>query len=175
MRQAMRSFRVDRMDEVTLLENGFEIPEDFDVHAYLDAEFRSQSQVEVRMRFAPAAAELAWGDRSTWSRIEEQPDGSVDVVMTTPDLEWAVSMGMSYGPIVTVLEPPALRRLIAERAQVVAQMYAGALDEDAEAPACGGVTNQGTTRFLRPGQIPWMEGWVCIRTRFSFVAQKNTI
>jgi predicted DNA-binding transcriptional regulator YafY len=124
MREALRSFRVDRMDEVTLLESGFEIPADFDVHAYLEAEFRGQTQVSVKMRFSPAAAELAWGDRSTWSQIEEQPDGSVDVVLTTPDLDWAASMGMSYGPIVTVLDPPELRRRIAERAQEVAEMYA---------------------------------------------------
>jgi len=123
-REAMRSFRVDRMDEVTLLEAGFEIPPDFDACAYMDEQFRSQTEIAMRMRFAPAAADLAWGDRSTWSDIVEQPDGSVDVTLTTPDLEWAVSMALSYGPIVTVLEPAELRDLIVGRARVVAEMYA---------------------------------------------------
>lgn len=124
LRSAMRSFRVDRVDGLSLLDIGFEIPDDFDVHAYLDAEFSSGIQVAVRMRFLPAAADVAWGERSTWTEIADQPDGSVIVSFTTPDLEWGAALAMSYGPIAIVLEPAELRRLIGQRARTLAEQYA---------------------------------------------------
>ncbi len=64
LREAVRSFRVDRILELALLERTFEMPGDFDIHAYLEAEPQAQLRVQVRMRFAPEAALLALDDRA---------------------------------------------------------------------------------------------------------------
>lgn len=45
LRGAIRSFRVDRILEVGLLCQTFEIPDDFEIHAYLAAEPDMQPQV----------------------------------------------------------------------------------------------------------------------------------
>jgi len=126
LRAAMRSFRVDRIVELTLLSVTFDLPPDFDVRAYLAAEPHVQPQVQVRMRFAPEAALLALDDRAMWEELEEQPDGSVIVTLCGPSLEWAARTALSYGPQTVVLEPEELRRLMRERARAVAAQYGSA-------------------------------------------------
>ena len=123
-RAAMRTFRVDRMVELTLLDTIFEEPSGFDVHAYLASEPYTQPQFSVRMRFAPEAVILALDDRAFWDSMEELTDGSVVVTLAAPDLEWASRLALGYGTQVTVLEPDALRHLVSERARHVVAHYA---------------------------------------------------
>jgi predicted DNA-binding transcriptional regulator YafY len=126
LRGALRSFRVDRMAAVDLTTIGFEIPGDFDVHAYLAKELQTQPLQRVRLRFSPQAAAAAQQNRSFWETIEEQPDGAVIVSMLTPELSWAASTVLAYGPIVTVLEPPELGSLVREWALAIAGLYPSA-------------------------------------------------
>ena len=48
------------------------------------------------------------------------PDGTIEVTFQAPDLEWAASTALAYGPAVEVLEPPELRQMVAEWAGAVA-------------------------------------------------------
>ena len=75
------------------------------------------------LRFRPEAAHVARSNRLGWEAMQEEPDGSVVVTLAVPDLVWAASMALSYGPIVTVLEPEELRSVIREWAQAVAAQY----------------------------------------------------
>jgi predicted DNA-binding transcriptional regulator YafY len=123
MRGEMRTFRVDRIDALALTAQNFQIPDDFNIQAYLANEWKSQPQVHVTMRFAPEGAHVARYNRASWSTMEDQPDGSVIVTLTVPDLRWAASNALIYGPWVTVLEPGELRHLVAEWAQAIADRY----------------------------------------------------
>ena len=122
----MRTFRVDRIVELTLLDQTFDVPADFDVREYLAAEPYTQPRVQVRMRFAPEAALLALDDRAFWETVKEQPDGSVVVTFAAPDLEWPARVVLGYGPHAVVLEPEELRCLVGERARAIAAQYASA-------------------------------------------------
>lgn len=122
LRQAVRTFRVDRMQELALLEDRFSAPKDFDVHAYLAQEFAGQSQVAVKLRFTPQAAHIARLNRSAWSEVHEEADGSVSVTMLAPDLGWAASTALAYGPVVSVLAPPELRQMVHAWAAQITQM-----------------------------------------------------
>jgi predicted DNA-binding transcriptional regulator YafY len=123
LRQEMRSFRVDRMEAINLTAQVFQIPPEFDIQAYLANEWKAQPQIRVRLRFAPQGAHIAQYNRVYWETMEEQPDGSTQVSMMVPDLNWAASSVLAYGPWVTVLEPEALRRMVAEWAQAIAAQY----------------------------------------------------
>ena len=123
LRQAVRSFRVDRIADLTLLSKLFDAPEEFDVHEYLANELEGQPQIKVRMRFLPAAAHVGVDGRFQWNSMEKQSDGSVIVSFNTPDMEWAISKALSYGSSVVVLEPANLQQLVRERAQAVADSY----------------------------------------------------
>lgn len=119
----VRTFRVDRISEVTLSENIFVKSTGFDLQAYLNMEMQSQPQITARLKFDVASANIVSGNRSYWQNVEPQADGSVEVTFLSPTLEWAASTVLMYGPAVEVLEPPALRSMVAEWLEVTIQKY----------------------------------------------------
>ncbi len=123
LRDGLRTFRVDRIRNLELLGQTFQVPEDFDVHAYLDAEFTDQPGIHAKLRFTPEGAYLAKGNLVPWESLQENPDGSVDVGLSAPDLTWLASMTLSFAIWVTVLEPPELRELVCEWARSVVEQY----------------------------------------------------
>jgi predicted DNA-binding transcriptional regulator YafY len=123
LRQAERSFRVDRILACSLTGSVFEVPTCFEIHKYLAGEFHEQPNLRVRMRFLPQAAVAALANRSFWETLEEEADGSVVVTFLAPDLIWAASSAFLYGPAVMVLEPPDLQHMLHDWAQTVAGFY----------------------------------------------------
>lgn len=123
LRDAMRTFRVDRIRELTLLDQRFDLPSGFDVQEYLADEDWLQPTVQVRMRFSPQVAPEAFDDRAMWDEIDEQPDGSIIVTFGASSLDWAARVVLWRGPQVEVLEPEELRRWVAEWARAMASRY----------------------------------------------------
>jgi predicted DNA-binding transcriptional regulator YafY len=112
LRQEVRSFRVDRIETLARLDRPFPLPETFDIHAYLRSELRGQAMLPARLRFDPQSAPRALANRSSWEQIEQHPDGSVWVTLLSPDLAWAASSVLAFGPGVSVLEPTELREMV---------------------------------------------------------------
>lgn len=119
----VRTFRVDRILEVTISDRVFAPSPDFELHSYLQNEMQNQPQIIARLRFEPEAANIVAGNHSYWQTIETQPDGSVEVTFPSPTLEWAASTALSYGPTVEVLEPPELRALIKNWLEAITKKY----------------------------------------------------
>ena len=128
LRQALRTFRVDRIRQPVLLSRAFQKPEDFDVHAYLENNFKDQNVVSARLRFKPQAAHIALSNMNEWEIVEQNPvgapKGSVDVILTAPDLHWLASMVISFATWVIVLDPPELCDLVRDWALATAAQYA---------------------------------------------------
>lgn len=124
LRAAQRSFRLDRMESVALEPSSFTRPAEFDIQAYLKAEFSTQPGFMVRMRFTPQGALAARHNRAYWHSLQELPDGAVEVEAWSPDVEWAASTALAYGPLVKVLDPPAVAHTVQAGATAAAQMYA---------------------------------------------------
>jgi predicted DNA-binding transcriptional regulator YafY len=110
----VRSFRVDRINDVVLSDETFTQEPTFQLQEYLKNEMQSPSQYMARLRFAPEFAHLATENYSHWWMVETQPDGSVEVTFPAPTLEWAASTALAFGPAVEVLEPSELRVMVAE-------------------------------------------------------------
>jgi predicted DNA-binding transcriptional regulator YafY len=123
LRLAVRLFRIDRIRELALTDEAFTQPAGFDVREYLETEFQDQPQVRARMRFIPQGAFVARDGHLSWDSWEEQTDGSVIVTFRSPDLNWAASTVLAYGPLVEVLEPPELRQTVQEWATAVVSSY----------------------------------------------------
>lgn len=119
LREAYRSFRVDRIVELTLRDEAFEIPPDFDIHTYLASNPTEQPLITVRLRFKPELKQLAVDNPSWWEMLEEQPDGSIVVTLRNPDVLWASSIALSFGPAVEVLEPAEVKQQVLEWAQAI--------------------------------------------------------
>ena len=77
----------------------------------------------VDVRTPQEFAQAATLNRLFWSEFEEQSDGSLLVTFPAPDLDWAASTILAYGPIVEVLEPAELRRRVQAWAQKVVEIY----------------------------------------------------
>jgi predicted DNA-binding transcriptional regulator YafY len=123
LRNAPRTFRVDRIQSLETLSLTFQMPDDFDIHAYLEHELGDQPLVRAKLRFKPEGAHIALSERSIWEALEENPDGSVDVSLSAPDLPWLASISLSFATLVTVLEPPELREMVRDWAQAVVEKY----------------------------------------------------
>jgi predicted DNA-binding transcriptional regulator YafY len=121
--QEVRTFRVDRISEITLSNATFAQASDFDLQAYLQNEFQGQPQVLARLRFEAAFAHILAGNHSYWETVASKPDGSVEVTFFAPTLEWAASTALAFGPAVEVLEPPELRVLVAEWVVAIGKKY----------------------------------------------------
>jgi predicted DNA-binding transcriptional regulator YafY len=107
-----------------LLDKTFQTPADFDIRAFLAQAFESETKIKVRLRFAPQGAHIAHDLAGTWDALEEQADGAVIVTLTMPDLRWAASMALGFGPFVTVLEPVELRETVRAWANAIVTQYA---------------------------------------------------
>jgi predicted DNA-binding transcriptional regulator YafY len=114
LRAAYRSFRVDRIVDLTLLDETIEVPANFDIHAYLASNPTEQRLVKVRLRFNAEFKRLAQDNRSWGEMLEEQPDGSIVVTRVNPDVLWASSIVLSFGPAVEVLEPEEVKQQVIE-------------------------------------------------------------
>jgi predicted DNA-binding transcriptional regulator YafY len=123
LRKNLRTFRVDRIASLELLETIFDQPFDFDLRAYLAAAPQVQPAVRACLRFNPPYAGMARNSRPFLENLEEQPDGAITVTFQAPDLEWAASTALAYGPAVEVLDPPELRGMVAEWAGAVLGLY----------------------------------------------------
>jgi predicted DNA-binding transcriptional regulator YafY len=123
LRHQLRTFRVDRIETIEILTAVFQTPVDFNLRAYLQTEWFEQPQLKVRLLFFPAAAHIALSSRSYWEGLQEQPDGSVTVSMLAPDVQWAASMVLAYGPLIKVLEPLEVQQAVAGWAQAVTRLY----------------------------------------------------
>lgn len=123
VRKEIRTFRVDRITEVTLLETPFIKSQEFDLQEYLQTEMNTQPQITARLKFDAVSANIVAGNQSYWQSVEPQADGTVEVTLLSPTLEWAASTVLMYGPAVEVLEPPALRAMVSEWLEVTIQKY----------------------------------------------------
>jgi predicted DNA-binding transcriptional regulator YafY len=120
LRQGMRTFRIDRILELTLLDQTFTIPADFDLEAYVANEPYLQNRVQVRLHFDPEAALQALNNQTQWDAVEVQPDGSMVATFAIADIEAAANIVMAYGYRAKVLAPEELRVVVYERARTIA-------------------------------------------------------
>ena len=114
---------MDRILQLELLGENFQMPDDFNTREYLDAEFKDQPMVSAKLRFIADAAHIVKSNLSNWDSFNERPDGSMDVVVAAPDLYWLASMVLGFANWVTVLDPPELRLMVKDWARETARLY----------------------------------------------------
>lgn len=119
----IRVFRADRVLAADLADGSFEVPDDFDVHRYLDGGrvFHASRSQEVRVRYSPRIARWI-RERARWdeARLEEAGDGSVVVRHSVADPGWAVAHTLLYAPEAEVVGPVEVRTLVRETCRALA-------------------------------------------------------
>ncbi|NLI53305.1 MAG: YafY family transcriptional regulator [Clostridiales bacterium] len=117
-----RLFKVNRIVEMTLLDERFdELPDEIPpVEAPPPAAPAFQA---MRLRFSPGAAFRVY-DEFDASMIAKEPDGSLLVSAVFPQDGWVVSYLLSFGADVTILEPEAMRGIVAGYAKAIWEHHA---------------------------------------------------
>jgi predicted DNA-binding transcriptional regulator YafY len=126
LRNDIRLFAVDRIENITLLESDFKIPEGFDVEEFMHSSFGvfRGEPVKVQIRFAPESAgyikEKIWHPTQV---LTTEPDGSIIFSAVVAGIEEIKIWTLKWGAAAEVLAPEALRREMAAEAKVMAEKY----------------------------------------------------
>ncbi len=123
MREEMRTFRIDRILDYSVVEETFKLPRDFNAKAYMEETMRFENRYQVAVRIAPEAAAIMRERESDWMKVTENPDDSVTVAFDADDLNWATGWVLSWGHLAKALEPPELIDRVREAAQEVLKRY----------------------------------------------------
>jgi len=124
LRGEMRTFRVDRIEDVTALEQVYAPPQSFSVREYLEKSMRYEPRYQVLVRMHGQALARARQGRSAWLHVEAQPDGSALIGFGSDDLGWATGWVLSWGPEAQALEPPELVAAVQKAARGISAVYA---------------------------------------------------
>jgi proteasome accessory factor B len=124
----VRTFNLGRIHKLERLEDSFAIPPRFNIDRYLRNAWRlipeegPDSTVVVRFspRVARNVAEVVWHKTQ---QHEFLADGSLELRVTVSGLQEISWWILGYGNEAEVVEPPELRRMIAERVRKMAQLY----------------------------------------------------
>lgn len=123
----IRTFKLDRLEFATVLDESFKIPKDFDPEAYLSSGWRIMSgdgMMEVLLKFSPAVTphvkERKW---HATQKLEMMEDGGcllrVEIAEPLEMQPWI----RSWGAQVEVLAPGWLRDQIAEELRQAVEQY----------------------------------------------------
>ncbi|MFN2302691.1 MAG: helix-turn-helix transcriptional regulator [Anaerolineales bacterium] len=123
MRKEMRTFRVDRINNLQPIKEYFEFPHNFDAKTYLEESMRWEYQYQVVVWMAPEVAAEMRERASDWMRVSDNPDGSVTVRFEVENFNWATGWVLSWGRLAKALEPPELIERIRESAQELLKQY----------------------------------------------------
>jgi predicted DNA-binding transcriptional regulator YafY len=116
-REAIRTFKIERIRDVALTPRTFELPEGDGVEATLRRAWdiiADQPPTAIVLRFSSAVATRV--QEATWhasQRVQREPDGSLTWRATVAGTIEIRLWILSWGDDVEVLEPPALRADVA--------------------------------------------------------------
>lgn len=127
LRSAIRTFKIERIEEAELLTESYSIPADFDPYAFLSRAWgvMDESEVHVHLRFSAAAAPRV--RESVWHHSQElieRPDGGCDLLMTIGGIREVLPWVLGWGAEVEVLLPLELRSEVATHGARMAELYA---------------------------------------------------
>lgn len=135
MRQDYRYFKLERLQQLDVLNERFESRPEFSLHEYLQKNLGAEDRIRARIWFSERAMDRV--RRESYSGVTPvQPEDNGYVVdLRTFSLEWLAHWLLSFGPEARALAPARLRGLVVAAAQAVARAYE---EEEALVPASAG-------------------------------------
>jgi predicted DNA-binding transcriptional regulator YafY len=111
-RGALRLFLIDRIEQLTVLDERFEVPEDFSARDLTGSAFGliDEQQQTIKVRFGPEIGHLI--RERVWhpsQKVVEENDGSLTLTLVASGEKEILSWLYSYLPDVEVLEPVDMR------------------------------------------------------------------
>lgn len=123
LRQELRTFRVDRIQLATPLEDRFTIPRDFRVREYLASTMRFQPHYTVAVHLKADVTLQVRERHGDWMKLTDEADGSITAQFDVASLDWATGWVLGFGSAARVLEPKELITRVREAAEGALQRY----------------------------------------------------
>jgi predicted DNA-binding transcriptional regulator YafY len=121
---AVRFFRIDRIDSVSLLTDSYRVRADFSVDAITrnGKPFQAEDATTLTIRYSPRVARwIAEREKAALAK-----DGSLTLEHPMADEQWAMRHVLQYGPDAEVLAPVRVRSAVRECLEAISQELAGA-------------------------------------------------
>jgi predicted DNA-binding transcriptional regulator YafY len=123
MRHDVRDFRVDRISDITMLDETFTNHTDFSLRRYLEEYRKQEDATEARILFTRQAARHT-AARHLFGFVEQaETDEGIEMTFLSPSLHWLARWMLSYGTEARALAPEELRTIACEQARAVAEQY----------------------------------------------------
>jgi proteasome accessory factor C len=116
--EGLRVFRMDRVEEASVLPDRYEIPDDFSVHETLQQGRALRNELPssgIRVRYSPSVARWI----AEREGVEPDADGSLTIEHPLADEEWGIRHVLQYGEHAEVVEPRSLRDKIGQRLDAI--------------------------------------------------------
>jgi proteasome accessory factor B len=126
LRDAIRTFKIERIERAELLAEHYTIPDDFDPYAFLASAWgvMDDAEVSIHLRFsaeaAPRVRESVWHSSQ---RLVEREGGGCDLLMTIGGIREVTPWVLGWGADVEVLAPAELRAEVAAHGARMAALY----------------------------------------------------
>lgn len=118
-RQAVRVFALDRILEITILEESFTPPEDFDARLFMGKSFGIFQGEPVKVAICFSSEVAGYIREKVWhpsQKLEDRPDGGLVFTAEVAGLEEIKFWVLKWGRAATVLSPPSLRSAVCREA-----------------------------------------------------------
>ena len=127
LRRDVRHFRVDRIRELTVLDERFAAHAEFSLTKHLEEQVARDDVLPVRVWFARGAQERARRESTGTLVRERERDGGAEFALTTYSLTWLARWLLSFGVDAEALAPAKLRVLVRDEAARVARRHGAKL------------------------------------------------
>ncbi|PMQ02026.1 MAG: WYL domain-containing protein [Dictyoglomus sp. NZ13-RE01] len=125
LRKEMRDFAMDRVKEIKILDERFEIPKDFNIKDYFKNAFRVYKGESERIKIKFDEFQAKWIKERIWhetQKIEDLGNGEV-ILEITANIDEVKRWVLSYGSHAEVLEPAKLREEIKKEIEKMNENY----------------------------------------------------
>jgi predicted DNA-binding transcriptional regulator YafY len=126
LRNAVRTFAMDRITSFNVLDESFHFPKDFNLEDYLQTAFhvmRGEPQ-KIKIQVSPGASHVV--RERIWhptQEVRELSDGGLEISLEVPVNYEIVSWILGFGSAARVLEPSSLRNRIRDEHHAAAASY----------------------------------------------------
>jgi len=126
-RKNIRDFALNRMSEVKVSDDTFDISDEFDIKEYFQSSFglyKGKAKEMVTLRFSPLKSK--WIKDQIWHRDQKAKflkDGSFELSFSIADFSEIKMEILKHGGMVEVIKPKSLRDLIKAEAKKIAKIY----------------------------------------------------
>ena len=119
----MRTFRVDRIQNVESHSDHFQRPRDFSARDYIERTMQFEDSYTIQVLMDCDIAPYIREHHGHWAQLQDHEDGSVTISFGTSGLDWVSGWVLSYGSHALVLEPPELVDRIRNTSKAIAALY----------------------------------------------------